>query len=178
MNNKSLLTTTLLAALTLSGFESNAASANTPPPARVPGLDLVKEEPRTSSNKSDKLEEDLTDGLVAHYPFSGDANDQSGNENHLSVHGASLSTDRFGMTDSAYSFDGKDDYLFADLNDRKGDFSLSLWARQTMLNRVAFVQSSISMIKHPAVRQPAKSIRAVVATPPISSFPVTRKVSR
>jgi hypothetical protein len=72
---------------------------------------------------------DLNAGLVAHYPFSGDANDQSGNENHLSVHGATLSTDRFGMTDSAYSFDGKDDYLFADLEDRKGDFSLSLWAK-------------------------------------------------
>jgi len=138
MNNKSLLTTTLLAALTLSGFESNAASANTPPPARVPGLDLVKEEPRTSTNKSDKLEEDLTDGLVAHYPFSGDANDQSGNENHLSVQGASLSTDRFGMTESAYSFDGKDDYLFADLDDRKGDFSLSLWAKANDVEQSRF----------------------------------------
>ena len=138
MNNKSLLTTTLLAALTLSGFESNAASANTPPPARVPGLDLVKEEPRTSTNKSDKLEEDLTDGLVAHYPFSGDANDQSGNENHLSVQGASLSTDRFGMTGSAYSFDGKDDYLFADLDDRKGDFSLSLWAKANDVEQSRF----------------------------------------
>jgi len=77
-------------------------------------------------------------GLVAHYPFSGDANDQSGNENHLSVHGASLSTDRFGMTDSAYSFDGKDDYLFADLDDRKGDFSLSLWAKANDVEQSRF----------------------------------------
>jgi FtsZ-binding cell division protein ZapB len=81
---------------------------------------------------------DLKAGLVAHYPFSGDANDQSGNENHLSVHGASLSTDRFGMTDSAYSFDGKDDYLFADLDDRKGDFSLSLWAKANDVEQSRF----------------------------------------
>ena len=81
---------------------------------------------------------DLDAGLVAHYPFSGDANDQSGNENHLSVQGASLSTDRFGMTESAYSFDGKDDYLFADLDDRKGDFSLSLWAKANDVEQSRF----------------------------------------
>jgi hypothetical protein len=81
---------------------------------------------------------DLKAGLVAHYPFSGDANDQSGNENHLSVQGASLSTDRFGMTESAYSFDGKDDYLFADLDDRKGDFSLSLWAKANDVEQSRF----------------------------------------
>ena len=40
-----------------------------------------------------------------------------------------LTEDRFGMTESAYSFDGKDDYLFTDLDDRKGDFTLSLWAK-------------------------------------------------
>jgi hypothetical protein len=76
--------------------------------------------------------------LVAHYPFSGDGNDHSGNENHLSVQGASLTTDRFGMTESAYSFDGKDDYLFTDLEDRKGDFSLSLWAKANDVEQSRF----------------------------------------
>jgi hypothetical protein len=72
---------------------------------------------------------DLSAGLVAHYPFSGNAEDHSGNENHLTVNGATLAEDRFGMTESAYSFDGKDDYLFTDLDDRKGNFTLSLWAK-------------------------------------------------
>jgi len=129
MNNKSLLTSTLIAALSLSSFPLNASTPSTPPPARVPGLDLIKKEGEIPLGDLVTLEVDLQSNLVAHYPFSGDANDQSGNENHLSVHGATLSTDRFGMTDSAYSFDGKDDYLFADLEDRKGDFSLSLWAK-------------------------------------------------
>jgi len=41
----------------------------------------------------------LDSGLVAHYPFNGNANDESGN-------GATLTTDRFGNANKAYSFDG------------------------------------------------------------------------
>lgn len=53
----------------------------------------------------------IDSGLVAHYPFDGNAQDVSGNSNHGIVVGASLSTDRFGNTDRAYSFDGVDDYI-------------------------------------------------------------------
>ena len=52
---------------------------------------------------------DLDDGLVAHYPFCGNANDESGNGNHGTVNGPVLTKDRFGGVDSAYSFiDGPD----------------------------------------------------------------------
>jgi len=44
--------------------------------------------------------------LVAYYPFNGNANDESGNENHGSVFGATLTSDRFGNPNSAYDFDG------------------------------------------------------------------------
>jgi len=54
---------------------------------------------------------DLNDGLVAHYPFDGNANDASGNGNDGTVKGATLTDDRFGNTDSAYKFDGQDDYI-------------------------------------------------------------------
>ena len=54
---------------------------------------------------------DLRDGLVAYYPFNGNANDDSGNENNGTVNGATLTTDRFGNPNSAYSFDGDDDYI-------------------------------------------------------------------
>jgi Concanavalin A-like lectin/glucanases superfamily/Ig-like domain CHU_C associated len=43
--------------------------------------------------------------LVACYPFNGDAQDSKGT-NHGTVNGAVLTTDRFGNTNSAYSFDG------------------------------------------------------------------------
>jgi hypothetical protein len=49
---------------------------------------------------------DLDNGLVAHYPFNGNANDASGNGNDGVVFGATLSEDRFGNANSAYSFDG------------------------------------------------------------------------
>ena len=48
----------------------------------------------------------VTDGLVAAYEFSGNTNDISGNSYDAVNHGAVLTTDRFGSTDSAYRFDG------------------------------------------------------------------------
>lgn len=47
----------------------------------------------------------LKTGLVAYYPFSGNANDTSGNNNNGIVNGATLTTDRFGNTTSSYNFD-------------------------------------------------------------------------
>jgi uncharacterized protein (TIGR02145 family) len=46
-----------------------------------------------------------TDGLVAYYPFNGNANDESGNGYHGAVNGATLTADRSGNIESAYYFD-------------------------------------------------------------------------
>lgn len=46
------------------------------------------------------------EGLVAYYPFNGNANDESGNANHGTVYGAYPTADRFGNPNSAYWFDG------------------------------------------------------------------------
>ncbi|EDN70322.1 conserved hypothetical protein, secreted [Beggiatoa sp. PS] len=54
---------------------------------------------------------DLNDGLIAYYPFDGNAQDTSGNGNHGTVNGATLTENRFGKADSAYHFDGQDDYI-------------------------------------------------------------------
>jgi hypothetical protein len=50
----------------------------------------------------------INDGLVAFYPFNGNANDESGNGNNPTYigSGVTLTTDRFGNTDNAYYFDG------------------------------------------------------------------------
>ena len=51
----------------------------------------------------------LTDGLVAYYPFDGNANDASGNGNHLSnAGGAVLTVGHDGANNGAYYFDGSD----------------------------------------------------------------------
>jgi hypothetical protein len=52
-----------------------------------------------------------TNGLVGWWPFNGNANDESGNGNNGTVNGATLTTDRFGNANKAFSFDGIDDYI-------------------------------------------------------------------
>jgi hypothetical protein len=48
-----------------------------------------------------------SDGLIAYYPFNGNANDISGNENHGELLGETkLTTDRKGHANSAYNFGG------------------------------------------------------------------------
>jgi hypothetical protein len=55
----------------------------------------------------------ITDGMVACYPFTGNANDESAYANHGTVNGPVLVADRFGAPESAYQFDGVDDYIEA-----------------------------------------------------------------
>jgi hypothetical protein len=50
-------------------------------------------------------------GLVLYYPFDGRVKDMSGNNIDGDVHGAVLTTDRFGKQNSAYYFDGIDDSI-------------------------------------------------------------------
>lgn len=78
----------------------------------------------------------LDSGLVAYYPFNGNANDESGNGYNGSVSGATLTTDRFNQADNAYkfAFDGfSSDKIqvsgSSDLNFSTGGFSLSAWVK-------------------------------------------------
>ena len=52
-----------------------------------------------------------TSGLVAYYPFNGNANDESGNGNNGTNNGGTMTTDRNSVANSAYSFDGVNDYI-------------------------------------------------------------------
>jgi hypothetical protein len=54
---------------------------------------------------------DLSDGLVADYPFNGNANDESGHGYDGTVIGAVPCEDRNGDANRAYCFDGADDYI-------------------------------------------------------------------
>lgn len=50
-------------------------------------------------------------GLVAYYPFNGNANDESGNGNHGNIQGAVLTSDRFAKSNSAYHFNGSNNLI-------------------------------------------------------------------
>ena len=65
-----------------------------------------------SSAEVNKLYQSEKDGLVAYYPFNGNASDESGNGyDGTEFGGVAPTTDRFGNADSAYSFDGVDDFV-------------------------------------------------------------------
>ena len=77
---------------------------------------------------SAELPANLQTGLVGYWPFCGNVNDESGNGNNGTVNGATLTTDRFGNADSAYSFDGDDwiDIGSVNLYDLTGGATISL----------------------------------------------------
>jgi hypothetical protein len=69
-----------------------------------------------------------TNGLAAWYPFNGNANDESGNANNGAVNGATLTTDRFGNSGKAYSFDGSHYILIANNPIiTNSNYSISIW---------------------------------------------------
>jgi len=75
------------------------------------------------------IESILTNGLVAYYPFNGNVGDSSGNGNHGTVVGATLTNDRIGNPNSCYSFDGINNEITIDNNSlfTFTNFSISCW---------------------------------------------------
>jgi hypothetical protein len=71
----------------------------------------------------------LSNGLAAYYPFSGNAKDASGNGLDGTVAGATLTTDRFGLTNGAYRFNGGSWIQFPDeiLPLTASELTVSFW---------------------------------------------------
>ena len=82
----------------------------------------------------------------AYFAFNGNAQDMSGNGHHGTVQGAVLSTDRFGNANSAYFFDGINDYI--DLANPLGlqatNYTFSLWLKPAS-NPVGTAQCAVSI---------------------------------
>jgi hypothetical protein len=72
-----------------------------------------------------------TNGLVAWYPFNGNANDESGNGNNGEVNGAVTSIDRLGNNNSAYNFNGSSDYISISHNTSLNfnQYTISVWSK-------------------------------------------------
>jgi hypothetical protein len=68
--------------------------------------------PKDKEETATKEPEFLKQGLVAYYPFNGNAKDESGKGTNGEVNSATLAEDRKGQAASAYSFDGEDDYIY------------------------------------------------------------------
>jgi hypothetical protein len=74
---------------------------------------------------------DTTSGLVAYYPLDGNAVDYSGSGNLGAENNVSYSADRFGVSESACSFDGSEDYITLShpVEIGGGDSTVACWVR-------------------------------------------------
>lgn len=79
---------------------------------------------------ADSILQQLQQGLIAYYPFNGNAADESGNGYDLSVQGAAMTSNRFGQSQRAYSFNGASDYMVIPQitkADSLRNFTISVW---------------------------------------------------
>lgn len=80
---------------------------------------------------------------VLNFPFNNNSNDASGNGYNGKISGATLTTDRHGIVNSAYNFDGIKAYInvpsFGDVIPTS-EISVSLWAK-TAISKVAIAMS-------------------------------------
>jgi hypothetical protein len=81
---------------------------------------------------------DINTGLVVNLPFTGNTNDVSGNGNNGTNNGATLVADRFGNANSAYSFNGINNYIeipnSPSLNFGTQSFSILAWVKLAGVN--------------------------------------------
>ncbi len=77
-----------------------------------------------------------TDSLLLHYSFNGDVLDQSPNAFDGTINGATLTTDRFGNANSAFSFNGTNTHIdlpFDSILQPDFPFTVSLWFKPDSL---------------------------------------------
>ncbi len=74
--------------------------------------------------------------LSAWYPFDGNADDGTAASRDGTVTGATLTTDRHGVADAAYAFDGVSDYIAFGAVTYASPVSVAAWVRSTAVNDV------------------------------------------
>lgn len=83
------------------------------------------------------------EGLVAWYPFNGNANDESGNGNEGTVNGATPASDRQGILNQAFDFDGQDDFIDCgfDTSIDPDEITVSAWIQFDVWEHQAIIVS-------------------------------------
>ncbi len=84
--------------------------------------------------------------LVGWWPLDGNANDMTGNNLNGIITGATPTTDRYGLANSAYSFDGVNDFIqiaHQNLLSIPGSFTISAWVRPSSLPPPALMVKGI-----------------------------------
>ena len=73
----------------------------------------------------------IPNGLIGYYPFNENANDLSKNANNGIIYGATLTSDRFGNNNRAYSFNGINNFISVNHNDLLNSFpiTINVWCK-------------------------------------------------
>ena len=115
----------------------------------------------------------LNNGLIGYWPFNGNANDESGNGHNGIVNGATLTSDRFGNSNSAYEFDGTNYIDFNGLN-ILGDFSISFRFKKELPTTVQsydyFIGFNNVAIDYPGIGVSSNSSAQACLTNPSTVF--------
>jgi hypothetical protein len=88
----------------------------------------------------------LKDGLVAYYPFNGNANDESGNGKNGQLNGVQFANDRYGSGTSSAAFDGSKyiglPEISPTLGQPKASFTVSLWVKPSQKIANLFISAT------------------------------------
>jgi uncharacterized repeat protein (TIGR02543 family) len=79
----------------------------------------------------------ITENKVFWWPFNGNADDESGNNNNGIIYGATLTNDRNGKENSAFLFDGINDVIDSKKTlEISVNFAISFWAKPYSLHQI------------------------------------------
>jgi hypothetical protein len=87
---------------------------------------------------------------IAYYPFNGNADDETGNGYDGEAFGATLTTDRNGNANRAYSFDGTNDYIALDMfygsdsgavSETINEITVCVWVKSSSIKKDQFIVS-------------------------------------
>lgn len=99
----------------------------------------------SSTNNQIKLVRNISDSLIAYFPFNGNANDESVFHNNGSAVNALLTTDRYANQDAAYYFNGSDSRMQVPQNSLYdfgfGDFTMSAWVNLSVVGTSRIVSA-------------------------------------
>ena len=98
----------------------------------------------------------LDDSLQAYYPFNGNALDESGNGHDAVLYGPTLTFDRSGNPNSAYDFDGFNDYIDTETRFDYEYRTVSMWINAdditgTGSNRKVYVNMSDPVLDYGSI---------------------------
>lgn len=114
----------------VTNFTDQNLTSNTTYIYRILAYNKAGNSLRYSNEASITTIPDLLTNLLAYYPFNGNANDESGNANNVTISGATLTTDRTGNTNKALSFSGITTGAYLSNTTIKPQvFSISAWCK-------------------------------------------------